>query len=102
MKVGKHRLYDPNNNWILFHHMYICRLLPITAGREIVDVDWSSLHCGYAHEEHIVLIKDTYLMTLHSIPKRLDDGTVPSLRGRREVWACLTDEARCLPFMPTK
>lgn len=69
---------------------------------------------GYAHEEHVVLTKDGYLLTLHRIPKRKDEGTARcseadtrkpvvylhhGLLMNSEVWVCLTDEARCLPFV---
>jgi lysosomal acid lipase/cholesteryl ester hydrolase len=69
---------------------------------------------GYAHEEHVVMTKDGYLLTLHRIPRRKDEGSArPSdentkkpavylhhgLLMNSEVWVCLTDEARCLPFV---
>ncbi|KAG6381885.1 Alpha/Beta hydrolase protein [Boletus reticuloceps] len=38
---------------------------------------------GYAHEEHVVLTKDGYLLTLHRIPRR-KGGHCALLRGRHE------------------
>lgn len=70
---------------------------------------------GYVHEEHVVLTKDGYLLTLHRIPNRKDEGAARrhsetnarkpvvylhhGLLMSSEVWVCLTDEARCLPFV---
>ena len=72
---------------------------------------------GYTHEEHVVLTKDGYVLTLHRIPSRKDEvggGVVHhseadvkkpavylhhGLLMNSEVWVCLTDEARCLPFV---
>ena len=72
-----------------------------------------ALH-GYAHEEHVVLTKDGYVLTLHRVPRRKDeeapcqsetDAKKPvvyfhhGILMNSEVWVCLTDEARCLPFV---
>ncbi|KAF8448684.1 triacylglycerol lipase [Boletus edulis BED1] len=69
---------------------------------------------GYAHEEHVVLTKDGYLLTLHRIPRRKGEDTAHcsgadtkkpavylhhGLLMNSEVWVCLTDEAHCLPFV---
>lgn len=70
---------------------------------------------GYVYEEHVVLTKDGYLLTLHRIPQRKDEPTVSchpesdimkpvvylhhGLLMNSEAWLCLTDEARCLPFV---
>ncbi|KAI9571698.1 Alpha/Beta hydrolase protein [Boletus coccyginus] len=72
---------------------------------------------GYTHEEHVILTKDGYVLTLHRIPRRKDevgsgvvhhseaDAKKPAvylhhgLLMNSEVWVCLTDEARCLPFV---
>ena len=71
---------------------------------------------GYVHEEHVVLTRDGYLLTLHRIPRRKGEGAAHhsgaeahtkkpavylhhGLLMNSEVWVCLTDEARCLPFV---
>ncbi|KAJ9254319.1 hypothetical protein DTO195F2_6684 [Paecilomyces variotii] len=70
---------------------------------------------GYEAEEHIVQTKDGYLLGLHRLAyrkgeegKRVNHGE-GSIRKKvvylhhgllmnSEVWVCLTDEQRCLPF----
>ncbi|KAF9228355.1 alpha/beta-hydrolase [Gyrodon lividus] len=72
--------------------------------------DLCSYH-GYAHEEHVVMTKDGYLLTLHRLPERKGQRG-PKAHTRKpvvylhhgllmssEVWVCLTDEERCLPFV---
>lgn len=69
---------------------------------------------GYAHEEHVVLTKDGYVLTLHRIPRRKGEDSIRQpdadvkkpavylhhgLLMNSEVWICLTDETRCLPFV---
>ncbi|TFY59080.1 hypothetical protein EVG20_g7920 [Dentipellis fragilis] len=68
---------------------------------------------GYKHEEHVVLTKDGYLLGLHRIPSRRNEpmphpGSSTGkpvvylhhgLLMNSEVWVCLTDPARCLPFV---
>ena len=69
---------------------------------------------GYTYEEHVVKTKDGYLLTLHRIPRRKGEGSAQhsdenwkkpavylhhGLLMNSEVWICLTDEARCLPFV---
>ncbi|KAF5130794.1 putative lipase [Metarhizium anisopliae] len=70
---------------------------------------------GYEAEEHIVQTKDGYLLGIHRLQwRRGEEGLkvncgVGSTRKRviylhhgllmnSEVWVCLTDERRCLPF----
>ncbi|KAK5991071.1 putative lipase C16A3.12c [Cladobotryum mycophilum] len=70
---------------------------------------------GYEAEEHIVQTKDGFLLGLHRLPyRRGEEGQKvncgpASIRKRvaylhhgllmnSEVWVCLTDEQRCLPF----
>ncbi|RMX76957.1 hypothetical protein D0869_10265 [Hortaea werneckii] len=75
---------------------------------------------GYVAEEHIVQTKDGYLLGLHRVVGR--QGSVEGQQGQRvnsgegsirkkvvylhhgllmnsEVWVCLTDRERCLPFV---
>ncbi|KAL0577737.1 hypothetical protein V5O48_004231 [Marasmius crinis-equi] len=68
---------------------------------------------GYTPEEHVVLTKDGYLLGLHRLPARKDEenshpGTSTGkpvvylhhgLLMNSEVWVCLTDEERSLPFV---
>ncbi|KAI1080160.1 alpha/beta-hydrolase [Whalleya microplaca] len=71
---------------------------------------------GYTAEEHVVQTKDGYLLGIHRLAWRkgeeemkVNDGK-SSLKKRvvylhhgllmnSEVWVCLTDEQRCLPFV---
>lgn len=70
---------------------------------------------GYETEEHIVHTKDGYLLGLHRLPYRRGEeedyvnGGNAGVRKKvvylhhgllmnSEVWVCLTDEQRCLPF----
>ncbi|EIM80542.1 triacylglycerol lipase [Stereum hirsutum FP-91666 SS1] len=68
---------------------------------------------GYHHEDHVVLTKDGYCLGLHRLPAR--KGQAPPLPGiatnkpvvylhhgllmNSEVWVCLTDPQRSLPFV---
>ncbi|KAG1716207.1 hypothetical protein ID866_947 [Astraeus odoratus] len=68
---------------------------------------------GYAYEEHVVMTKDGYFLGLHRLPE--PKGQVRTRRGtstgkpvvylhhgllmNSEVWVCLTDEQRSLPFV---
>lgn len=109
-----------NRSQILFDRFSSPRGSPTTeeafasAIRVAKDFGELSALYGYAHEEHIVLTRDGYLLTLHRIPKRKGERAVrPSEADTRkpvvylhhgllmnsEVWVCLTDEARCLPFV---
>lgn len=68
---------------------------------------------GYTHEEHVVLTKDGYLLGLHRLPSRKgqqkrNPGSSTGkpvaylhhgLLMNSEVWVCLTDPARSLPFV---
>jgi len=75
-------------------------------------LDLCSIH-GYTPEEHVVLTKDGYLLGLHRLPsmmgeKKTSPGTSTGkpvvylhhgLLMNSEVWVCLTDAERCLPFV---
>ncbi|KAF4620372.1 hypothetical protein D9613_000370 [Agrocybe pediades] len=68
---------------------------------------------GYTHEEHVVLTKDGYLLGLHRLPSKMGQkkSNPGSSTGRpvvylhhgllmnSEVWVCLTDAERALPFV---
>ena len=71
---------------------------------------------GYAAEEHVVQTKDGYLLGLHRLAWRKGEEDARVNRGPRsvrkrvvylhhgllmnsEVWVCLTDEQRALPFV---
>lgn len=70
---------------------------------------------GYEAEEHIVQTKDGYLLGLHRLPNRKGEESQTVNQGAQsvkkkvvylhhglmmcsEVWVCLTEEERCLPF----
>ncbi|KAF8629400.1 hypothetical protein AX15_003455 [Amanita polypyramis BW_CC] len=71
-----------------------------------------SIH-GYTFEEHVVCTKDGYLLGLHRLPSRKGHRTANpgtstgkpvvylhhGLLMSSEVWVCLTDPRRCLPFL---
>lgn len=68
---------------------------------------------GYTHEEHVVMTKDGYLLGLHRLPskkghRKSNPGTSTGkpvvylhhgLLMNSEVWICLTDAERSLPFV---
>jgi len=68
---------------------------------------------GYTHEEHVVLTKDGYLLGLHRLPskkgqKKRNPGSSTGkpvvylhhgLLMNSEVWVCITDAKRSLPFI---
>ncbi|KAJ8521181.1 hypothetical protein ONZ45_g2118 [Pleurotus djamor] len=68
---------------------------------------------GYEHEEHVVLTKDGYLLGLHRLPSmkgehKTNPGTSTGkpvvylhhgLLMNSEVWICLTEAERSLPFV---
>ena len=70
---------------------------------------------GYTAEEHIVHTGDGYLLGLHRLCTRRGEGTRSSpgeahsnkkvvylhhgLLMNSEVWVCMTEKERCLPFM---
>lgn len=68
---------------------------------------------GYTYEEHVVLTKDGYLLGLHRLPsrkgeKKTSPGTSTGkpvvylhhgLLMNSEIWICLTDPSRALPFV---
>lgn len=92
--------------------IYIARSSAIRDASDFVDLCALS---GYLAEEHVVQTKDGYLLGLHRLGwKRGEEGVkVNSSKGgikkpvvylhhgllmNSEVWVCLTDEERCLPF----
>jgi lysosomal acid lipase/cholesteryl ester hydrolase len=71
---------------------------------------------GYYAEEHIVLTKDSYLLGLHRLGWRRGEEDMRVNSGKNslqkkvvylhhgllmnsEVWVCLTERERCLPFL---
>ncbi|KAF7967397.1 hypothetical protein HWV62_34453 [Athelia sp. TMB] len=68
---------------------------------------------GYVHEEHVVMTKDGYLLGLHRLPakkgqRKSNPGTSTGkpvvylhhgLLMNSEVWVCLTDAERAIPFV---
>lgn len=67
---------------------------------------------GYAFEEHVILTKDGYLLGLHRLClKRGEERRAGVVVGKpvvylhhgllmnSEIWVCLTDPRRCLPFV---
>lgn len=68
---------------------------------------------GYTHEEHVVLTKDGYLLGLHRLPSRTGEKKAHpghstgkpvvylhhGLLMNSEIWVCLTDAHRSLPFV---
>lgn len=68
---------------------------------------------GYIHEEHVVMTKDGYLLGVHRIAakkgqRKSNPGTSTGkpvvylhhgLLMNSEVWVCLTDAERALPFV---
>ena len=68
---------------------------------------------GYIPEEHVVRTTDGYLLGIHRLPSKKYQGRArPGTRTGKpvaylhhgllmnsEVWVCLTDEQRCLPFV---
>ena len=66
---------------------------------------------GYYAEEHVVQTGDGYLLAIHRLAWKKDEDHMRSQSIRKpvvymhhglmmnsEVWVCLTDEERCLPF----
>lgn len=87
--------------------------MPIAEAHDFVDL--CALH-GYYAEEHVVQTGDGYLLGLHRLGwKKGEEGTrVNSGEGsvekkvvylhhgllmNSEVWVCITERERCLPFM---
>lgn len=77
-------------------------------------VDMCALY-GYYAEEHVVQTGDGYLLGLHRLAWRKGEGNQKVNQGKNgmrknvvylhhgllmnsEVWVCLTDAERCLPF----
>lgn len=118
-------LPKPVINWFykrsraLFHHLTPRHPAKEGEKKAVDDVlnarDFEAL-CGvhgYAHEEHVVLTKDGYLLGLHRLcSKRGEKNPHPGhstgkpvvylhhgLLMNSEVWVCLTDSQRCLAFV---
>jgi len=84
--------------------------LRILKARDFGDI--CDIH-GYTYEEHVVLTKDGYLLGLHRLPSRKGEkkrspGTSTGkpivylhhgLLMNSEIWVCLTDPLRALPFV---
>ncbi|KAH7883165.1 Alpha/Beta hydrolase protein [Phlebopus sp. FC_14] len=104
---------------ILFHR-FSTATKPRTAEEGACDAirnakDFGELctYYGYSYEEHVVMTKDGYLLGLHRLPERKSENrTRPEVNREKpvvylhhgllmnsEVWVCLTDEERCLPFV---
>ena len=109
-----------NRSQVLFHRFASARGTPTKeeafacAIRAAKDFGELCALYGYTYEEHVVLTKDGYLLTLHRIPRCKGEGNARhseadtkkpavylhhGLLMNSEVWVCLTDEARCLPFL---
>ncbi|CAE6531823.1 unnamed protein product [Rhizoctonia solani] len=68
---------------------------------------------GYTSESHVVQTKDGYMLGLHRLPNAQNERSLhPGTRTKKpvvylhhgllmnsEVWVCLTDRERCLPFI---
>jgi lysosomal acid lipase/cholesteryl ester hydrolase len=64
---------------------------------------------GYAHEEHVVTTEDGYMLTLHRILPKAVEGAKDIIRPTvylqhglltsSELFVCITDANRCLPFV---
>ncbi|CAE6457182.1 unnamed protein product, partial [Rhizoctonia solani] len=68
---------------------------------------------GYTSESHVVQTKDGYMLGLHRLPNPRNEVSLhPGTRNKKpvvylhhgllmnsEVWVCLTDRERCLPFI---
>lgn len=113
--------YDRSRS--LFHHFAgqpKNKAKPRTEEQEISDkilkaADFEELCAihGYTHEEHVVMTKDGYLLGLHRLPskrghRKSSPGTSTGkpvvylhhgLLMNSEVWVCLTDAERSLPFV---
>jgi hypothetical protein len=114
-EVGvKAKLYGTNIPIRCYRTDIICaaRSSAIRDASDFVDLCALS---GYLAEEHVVQTSDGYLLGLHRLGwKRGEEGVkVNSSKGgikkpvvylhhgllmNSEVWVCLTDEERCLPF----
>ncbi|CAL1711186.1 unnamed protein product [Somion occarium] len=51
---------------------------------------------GYVFEDHVVLTKDGYLLTLHRLCQKKGEQRMP---GTSTVWVCLTSAERNIPFV---
>lgn len=68
---------------------------------------------GYVPEEHVIKTSDNYMLGIHRLPSKKGEGrSRPGTRTGKpvvylhhgllmnsEIWVCLTDEQRCLPFV---
>lgn len=104
----------------LFHRFSVNHAKGKSKAEDVADAirkakDFGELcqYWGYTHEEHVVLTKDGYLLGLHRLPARRGQrkrspGTSTGkpvvylhhgLLMNSEVWVCLTNTERCLPFV---
>ncbi|KAG0708578.1 Alpha/Beta hydrolase protein [Suillus ampliporus] len=104
----------------LFHRFSMNRVKGKSKAEDAADAirkakDFGELcrYWGYTHEEHVVLTKDGYLLGLHRLPtkrgqRKRSPGTSTGkpvvylhhgLLMNSEVWVCLTNAERCLPFV---
>ncbi|KAF8761601.1 alpha/beta-hydrolase lipase region [Rhizoctonia solani] len=81
--------------------------------REAEDFEELCQIWGYTSESHVVQTKDGYMLGLHRLPNAQNERSLhPGARTRKpvvylhhgllmnsEVWVCLTDRERCLPFI---
>jgi len=106
-----HRFSQPQNrHWLHRKRAVVASIARATDFVELCD------YFGYSAEEHIVQTKDGYLLGIHRLGwKRGQEGLrVNSGPGsvqkkvvylhhgllmNSEVWVCLTDRERCLPFL---
>jgi lysosomal acid lipase/cholesteryl ester hydrolase len=105
---------------ILFHFFSTKRTQGKSKVEDVADAirkakDFGELcqYWGYMHEEHVMLTKDGYLLGLHRLPtkrcqRKRNPGTSTGkpvvylhhgLLMNSEIWVCLTDMERCLPFV---
>jgi lysosomal acid lipase/cholesteryl ester hydrolase len=92
--------------------MAIARLLPIMGTYDFVDL--CALY-GYQAEEHVVRTTDGYFLGIHRLGWKRGEEDMKVNYGKNcirkpvvylhhgllmnsEVWVCMTEEERCLPF----
>ncbi|KAG1734647.1 Alpha/Beta hydrolase protein [Suillus lakei] len=109
-----------NRSRTLFHRFSVNPAKGKSKAEDVADAigkakDFGELchYWGYTHEEHVVLTKDGYLLGLHRLPtkrgqRKRSPGTSTGkpvvylhhgLLMNSEVWVCLTNAERCLPFV---
>ncbi|KAG1878899.1 Alpha/Beta hydrolase protein [Suillus subluteus] len=109
-----------NHSRTLFHRFSVNPAQGKSKAEDVADAirkakDFAELcqYWGYTHEEHVVLTNDGYLLGLHRLPtkrgqRKQSPGTSTGkpvvylhhgLLMNSEVWICLTNAERCLPFV---